>query len=124
MLSENEIIEHFRKNGIFQGGELYLATPAALKFLTNCEENDLAVIGVEGFQYHCGKVKPLLDQIADYSSAKASRWEEFRDVCNTSCKAFIFGLPQEEELVVNFTVLSQEEWRVQICKSANGHSVG
>ena len=110
MLSENEIIAHFRQNGVFQGGELYLEIPTALKFLTRCDENDLAVIGVEGFQYRCGKVKPLLDQIADYSSAKASRWEEFRDICNQSCKDFIFGLPQEEGLVVNFIILSQEEW--------------
>lgn len=110
MLFENEIIDYFRKHGIFQGEELYLDIPTALKFLTVCEENDLAIMGIECFQYNGGKIKPVLDQIADYSSAEAANWEEFRNLCNNSCKAFIYSLLTEDALVVNFTVLSQKEW--------------
>lgn len=113
MLSETEIIDRFREHGIFQeGDELYLRAPMALKFVEVCQENELAVIGFEGFFYDDDEetIEPLLDQIADFSTVKAAHWEEFRNLCNTYSKKLIRGLSQKEGIVVNFTVLSQAEW--------------
>jgi hypothetical protein len=114
MLSETEIIDYFRKHGIFQDdGELYLRVPIALKFVEVCQENELAIIGFEGFFYddEGRTIEPLLDQIADFSTVKATHWEEFKNLCNKYSKKLIRGLSQKEGIVVNFTVLSQAEWR-------------
>jgi hypothetical protein len=59
MLSENETTGRFRKCGMFRGNELYLKVPIAFDFLATCQENNLAIIGVEGFIYNpsCGVSK-------------------------------------------------------------------
>jgi hypothetical protein len=60
MLSEDEIINQFRKHGMTRGaGSLYLKVPTAFDFLAMCQENNLAIIGVEGFIYNpsCGVSK-------------------------------------------------------------------
>ncbi|MBI1928512.1 hypothetical protein HYR99_30250 [Candidatus Poribacteria bacterium] len=112
MLSETEIIDRFRQHGIFQDdGELYLRVPIALKFVEVCQENELAIIGFEGFYYDDEKetIEPLFDQIADFSALKASSWEEFRNLCNKYSKELIRELSPQERIVINFTVLSQAE---------------
>ena len=115
MLSEDEITNRFRKYGMTRGGgELYLEVPMALNFLTTCQENSLAVIGIEGFIYHRenGTIEAKMDYIADYSYVKAPSWEEYRDSCNQFSKDFLGHLPSKAGLVVNCVVLSQEEWEV------------
>ena len=84
----------------------------APKFVEVCQKNNLAVIGFEGFLYDSKEetVEPLSDQIADFSAVEASSWEEFRNLCNKYCKNLIRRLPPQDELVVNFTVLSQVKW--------------
>ena len=114
MLSEKEITNSFRKHGMTRGaGELYLEVPSAFNFLTTCQENNLAVIGIEGFIYHKenGAIEAKMDYIADYSNMKTPSWEEYRDLCNQLSEDFLCHLPSKVELVVNLVVLSQEEWR-------------
>lgn len=111
MLSENEIINRFRKHGLFRGNELYLAVPIALDFLAACQENNFAIIGIEGFIYHeeQNAIEAKLDYIADYSDVKAPNWEAYRDLCNQLAKAFLCHLPKRPDLLVNF-VVREEEW--------------
>jgi hypothetical protein len=113
MLSEDEIINQFRKHGMTRGaGSLYLKVPIAFDFLATCQENNLAIIGVEGFLYteKTNKIMPVMDYIADYSDVEAANWEEYRNSCNRLCKDFLGRLPSRDDFVVNFVLFSREEW--------------
>ena len=112
MLCEDEIINRFRKRGMFRGNELYLEVPVALDFWATCEENNLAIIGIEGFWYNAEKdsIQPIMDYIEDYSEFEASDWEAYRDRCNQLGKDFLRKLPSRADLVVNFVAVSREEW--------------
>lgn len=111
MLSTAKIISRFRKHGIFRGNELYLKVPIARDFLATCQENNLAILGVEGFIYHeeIDAIESKLDYIADFSEVEAPNWEVYRNLCNQLCKDFLCHLPSRTDLVVNFSVLP-EEW--------------
>jgi len=112
MLAENEIIHRFREHGMFQGHELYLKVPIALNFLTTCQENNLAIIGVEGFLSNDeeGWIQPIMDYIEDYSDVEALNWEAYRNSCHQRARDFLCNLPSRPDLVINFVVVSQEEW--------------
>ncbi len=130
MLSENEITNRFRQCGMTRGaGELYLELPIALDFLATCEENNLAVIGVEGFIYHeeKGSIEAKMDYIADYSDVKTPNWEQYRNLCNHLSKDFLGHLPSKAGLVVNLVVLSEEEWwtwKLRHCKNDMSGGIG
>jgi hypothetical protein len=111
MLSERELIHEFKGRGIFQGGELYLDAVTALEFLDTAPKNDMTVIGIEGFHRDNGSVRPLLDQIADFSDCEAESWPEFRESCNHSSKEFISQAPKSGNLVINLTLMTKDEWK-------------
>lgn len=116
MLSETEIFERYRQHEIVQGGELYFSLPKAFDFLVECQENDIAVIGIEGFLCNQGMIKPQLDMIADYSSASASGWQEYREMCNQYSQDFLENLTFRNGLIVSFVVLSEKEWELLVVK--------
>jgi len=84
--------------------------PQAFDFITSCQENNLAVIGIEGFSYEGKMLKPQLDMIADYSWANARCWIEYRELCNQSAKDFLKHLRHRDRLVLSFVVLSEADW--------------
>ncbi len=132
MLSEAQSIADFYHRGIVRGGELYLSVPEALAFLDVCREQDLTVVGVEGFVLEEEKLKPQQEAIADGSSIEASTWPEFQEKSNRFAEAFLhalkacpgLSLPRtpirgsggRPELVVNLTTLSEEEWKGMLQK--------
>ena len=109
-MRSQEIYDQHSEYGVTQGGELYLDPARALDFVTACNDNDLAIIGIEGFLYEQGTIVPQLDMIADFSSTKASNWQEYRTKCNRDAAAFLQRLTRSDNIVCSFVVVSQEEW--------------
>ena len=103
--------ERFSTAGISsEGGELYLSKDSALDFIRACQENDLAVIGLEAFLYEDGKLIPQIDLIADYSSTISHSWESYKRACNGYSENFVNSVPLAGEVYFSFTVLSPEEY--------------
>ena len=111
MTADEEMIERFRDRGILRGKELFLTPSTALEFLEACEENDLAILGIDTFLFKEEGIQILMDWIADYSLPEWTNWEECRSECYTSGKKFLADLPKKEGIRVSIVVLSQEELR-------------
>jgi len=110
MLSETDIWEKYSQQGIVQGGELYLSLPQAVNFVADCQLNNLAIIGIEGFLYDRGKIKPIIETIGDFSSAPTANWNSYREVCDRAANDFLHQIDRVNGLVLNFVVLSEQEW--------------
>jgi len=112
LLSEEEIFESYRVRSPVAtrvGGELYLLLPVAFEFLETCRDNNLAVIGIEGFLYEGGLIHPQMDLIADFSSPHgASSWTVFRESCHEACLRFLALVPKDG--LVSLVVMSEQEW--------------
>ena len=51
MLSEEEVLEQFRGKARLADGDIYLAQDDVSALVNVCQENDLAVLGLEGGTY-------------------------------------------------------------------------
>lgn len=111
VLSEQQVIRQYQDAGFLRGNELYLEPKVALDFVATCEANELAVVGVEGFTLRNERLIPRMDLIADWSSASAAKWDEYRRKCNQLSAAFVDRYQNEMDLVMNLTVLSKTEWQ-------------
>ena len=112
MLSEHDLLTRFRNCGQIHGGELYLASAAACDFVAACQENDIAVLGIEGFKVSGGKKSPLLDCIADYSATSADTWQDFCQLCNEYSHKFLAAQPLDQNIVFNLVTMAEDEWCV------------
>jgi hypothetical protein len=107
--------EHLRKElagvSLISGGEVYVPAPAAGDVFRICDELGFAILGVEGFVVRDDKVKPDLDLIADFSSLleHAGEWESLAARTREEAQTFVQGVPPSRHL--NFTVVSEEEFR-------------
>ena len=110
---ENQLRQAFVGVGTERGGEFYLPAQAAGRFVDACVHESLAIVGVEGFRIESGKFRPLLDQIADFSSLLTDRkgWAETVQAAAAEAHRFLAQLPTEPELRLNFTLLSEEAFR-------------
>ncbi|MCZ8049795.1 MAG: hypothetical protein GPI90_20905 [Microcystis aeruginosa K13-05] len=115
MLKEQQLFDLYSSYGFTQGGELYLPISHSLKFLQDCQQNELAIIGIEGFIYEEGEISPQLDLIADFSSISASDWQNYQNICNSAAKNFLLGVNiKDKSMVFNFVILSRSEWENSI----------
>lgn len=111
MLTETQVFERFAPIGIAaEGGELYIPKQIASDFIDLCENNDLAVIGIEGLIYEDGKFIPQLDLIADYSSLHPVSWTSYKGTCNSAARAFIASSKSPGDLYFSFVISSYDEF--------------
>jgi hypothetical protein len=112
MLTEHELLSiYLGRAAHVVGSEMYFAPDVALEFLAACEENNLALIGIEAFVFQDPELMPQLDLIAGRSRPSAKTWRTFRDGCNQSARAFLEQLPARENLVLSLTVLARNKWK-------------
>ncbi len=110
MLTETQVFEQFAPIGIVsENGEIYIPKRKASDFIDLCENNQLAVIGMEGFIYEDSKFIPQLDLIADYSSSEFGDWISYMETCNSAARAFIESAKSKDNLFFTFVVLSPQE---------------
>ena len=109
-MTEAEIFNHFAAHGIkTKYGELYLPKAKALDFITACEENGLAIIGIEGFIIVDDSILPQTDLIADYSpslSPRGTDWIDYSHRCNTAVLEFVQRANSQRNLYFTFVVMS------------------
>jgi hypothetical protein len=116
-LSEDELADMFRSRSRFpdqgRARALYIHVPVALEFVAACDDNDLAILGMEGFIIgDDGAVGVRLDMILDCSDALAtSTWADVKRTCNDSARMFLRQLPDIADLFVEPLALSPDEWK-------------
>jgi hypothetical protein len=112
VLSESDLVTCFRSRGQMQGGELYLSLAATLDFISACQENEIAVVGIEGFTDAGRKKTPLLDCIADYSTIAADTWLDFCRLCNEASRKFLSMQTSDKNMVFTLVPLTKDEWSI------------
>ncbi len=110
-MTEEELLRQYKTRGIIRGRELYLNLPDATNFISDCQANNLAVVGIEGFRESEGTITPDLNIIADYTDASPSDWDAFRNTCNSAAEQLIRSITTNGSLLINFVILSQTEWQ-------------
>lgn len=85
-------------------GEGFFAASVAQKFIERCEELDLAVVEMEGFDLDEGSLvaRPGLNLMIEVDGP--TDWETFRATANGRCLGTLGDWPDRETLVVAFVV--------------------
>lgn len=99
----DDILERFQRKGEVRGGELLITQNDALEAILLCEQNDVAILGVEVFHISVDETTPLSDSIADCSPPASLSWREYCDVANACARAFVTQLPTMPSLYVSLT---------------------
>lgn len=111
MLTQEEVLEQFRKRAKRVAGEIYITLSDALDLVAACDANDLAVLGLEGVLYDGQKVSAQSDMILDCSvSGPLGTWSQKRESCNKAALHFLESLTPRDDLLLIPNLLSEEEW--------------
>jgi hypothetical protein len=103
---------------IRDGMSFYFRPDDARRLVRECDERDIAVIGIDGLTLvEDDGIQPHLDLIADYGSLSIDwsgvSWPEFRQRCNSSALNF-FDLAEaagkEGELVFDISLMKNDEY--------------
>jgi hypothetical protein len=109
----DEILERFRHGSELRGGEVLLSPGYALKVVSLCDRNELAVIGIESFRLSNDETEPLLDLIADCSQAVSSDWGTYRTAANNCARSFLAQLPPMPSLYLSLVGIGDPGVRSQ-----------
>lgn len=98
-------LEHTFKNILHRANEIYFRTEDVFDFLNWCDENNIMVVGIEGFKLEQNFLIPRLDSIADFSSGTENieNWNISRMHLNQAARNF-FKESQVKGLVFNFVL--------------------
>lgn len=112
-VAEDLLWQSFADVGTRRGGDSYLPASAAGAYVAACVQRSLAIVGVEVFRLDGVKVRPDLGRIADFSSVLTDEegWDTIVRVAGASANRFIGQVPPEADVLMNFTLVSEEEWR-------------
>ncbi len=116
MLSEQELFASYSNRSILGGNEVYFELNIAMEFISDCQENNFAILGIEGFIPDGKYIIPQSDMITDYSPTSAGTWEEYRNSCFISAKNLIQSFPVTVGLLLNFVIFSEEDYLKSITK--------
>ena len=105
---KSQIFISYRNNTISSENEFYIPVAEGIDFIITCDDNNLSVIGIEGFIQRGEMIQPDLNIIADFSENDAGTWDEYREKCNESALEFVKRLKPDR--LLNFTLLSESEW--------------
>lgn len=90
MTIQDNILEKYRSASIGEAGtEIYIEGEAALGIPADCENANVAVIGVDTFTITSGATYPHLDGIMDFSPRIQRAWDDFRQRCNEAALEFM-----------------------------------
>lgn len=78
------------KDAIYESSDIYIRMFGVEDFLAWCDKNDIAVIGIEGFELYEHTLKPSLDLIADFSpfTLGNKKWSVLRKELNQGARLF------------------------------------
>ena len=99
-----ELLAEFDGQAVYrtEDGEGFFPKAVATAFIGKCEEIDLAVVEMEGFDLEGGTLiaRPKLD--LQVSPQSVMSWSEFRTFANASAQDTLRSWPNRESLVVAF----------------------
>lgn len=110
MKSVEQVIKPYKRKAVITLGDYYFASEDGLHLIRECESNNLAIIGVEGFLLENSDLTPRLDLIADYSNEindRSKDWQTRRSTCNKAAATFIKKY-QADRLVFSLVIKSPE----------------
>ncbi len=121
MPKKDSLLKDFTKNhpeAEPHEGEVYLPFQLADEFLHFCVENDLAVVGIEGFlpTGKSGKI-PQLDMVIDFVRLEKfpKSWKEYCKYCALESRRFFQQLVKEgkilEQCIFNYCVFEKGDWK-------------
>jgi hypothetical protein len=111
--AEERLQQAFADVGTERGGDFYVPAAAASRYIDACVRESLAIAGVEVFRLEEGKLKPNLNQIADFSSIFSDKeaWEILVRATVAEAHRFLAQVPLEADARLSFTLVSEEEYR-------------
>ena len=105
------------RKAIRRSRSLYFRLDDAKQLVKECEENDLAVIGIEGLTLDEKGITPHLDLIADHTALAVDwggySWDRFRSKCNASALNFLEMAEKTADktnLVFDFALMQSPEF--------------
>lgn len=92
--------------------EICVESEAALRIPADCEDADVAIIGVDTLTITPGSTFAHLDGILDYSPRVQQPWDEFRQQCNKAALGFMREMRMEKGANTYFAIvmMSAEEY--------------
>jgi len=112
MLNQEKLLNHPEIDSICRGGEMYIRRRSVSKFINLCGQNNIAIVGIEGFNLSGEKIIPDMNLIADLSCSKGKIWSDYMQNCNDSTIMFFDQMIAESNLIFSFTLLSEHEWNL------------
>jgi hypothetical protein len=102
----------YRAKGVQRGDALYLDLTTAVEFVKDCDRDDIAVLGIEGFVLRGDNLEARPDLVCDFSPAYDAdqEWPEYREQANRAALRFITGVAHDEGLVFHFDVFTLSQW--------------
>jgi len=85
-------------------GEGFFPRPVAVDFVTRCNELDLAVVEIEGFDLVMGELRARPNLVLALTLPGVGDWSTFRPTINAMAAETLSGWPDRETLVVAFVV--------------------
>jgi hypothetical protein len=109
-MNEQDLFKFFGKLVVNSGDEYYFPINLAQEFISKCNQNDIAIIGIEGFEIKNTKIIPHLEKIADFSSDTNASWFQFKKECNYEARKFVQHYERYRYLYLNFCLMTSAEW--------------
>lgn len=104
--------DRYRDRGLQRGREVYLDAGTAAEYVRDCENENVAILGIEGFLLRGDDLIPQMDLICDFSPRDSSLgWEQYRAQVNRDALTFLNGVNDRDALVFEFEVLVPEQYR-------------
>ena len=99
-----ELLAEFDSQAVYrtEDGEGFFPKAVAGTFITKCEEIDLAVVEMEGFDLEGGTLIPRPKLDLQVSPQSVMSWSEFRTFANASAQDALRSWPNRETLVIAF----------------------
>ena len=109
--ARSELQREFAEVGTERAGEFYVPTPVASRFIDACVLHCLAIAGIEVFRVEGEKLRPDLNQIADFSSMFSDEklWDSVVRETAAEARRFIAQVALEVDVRMSFTLLSKDE---------------
>lgn len=99
-----ELLAQFDELAIHRNddGEGFFARDVATRFITTCDELDLAVTEMEGFELTAGDVAPDSALVVEVVDQPMMTWSQFRSFANVTAQNALAAWPDRDGLVVAF----------------------
>jgi hypothetical protein len=99
-----ELLAEFDSQAVYrtEDGEGFFPKAVAGAFINKCEEIDLAVVEMEGFDLEGGTLIPRPKLDLRVSPQSVMSWSEFRTFANASAQDTLRSWPDRETLVIAF----------------------